>query len=137
MKTFEELNSKEKGKQISYELTRSRLENIVNTDLITAFIFLTIVMLIVASILGYGLTIAMGAETEGSFITGLQIIRASMIAGVVSFCLFIALLTIVIYKRDQFKKRLFAVYEIDEDLFKVKKEDLMKVKRTWKKEKGD
>lgn len=137
MKTFEDLDSKEKEKQISYEMTRSRLENIVNSDLITAFVFLALILIIVTSTLGYGATVAMGAESEMAFMLGLRFIQAGLLAGVVSACLFIILLSVILWKRDQFRKHLFAVYEIDDDLFNVKKKDLAKVKRTWKKEKGD
>lgn len=136
MKTFDELTEKEKERQLCYETSRSRLENIINSDIITLFIFLAVIMTLVFSVFGYGVTTVVTAESmeDGTFSLGVTMLEAAIMSGIVGMFFFLILFSITIYKRDQFRKELFAIYEMDENIYNVSKTDLRKIKRTWKKE---
>jgi len=139
MKMFSELTNEEKERQLCFETSRSRLENIINSDIITAFIFLAILITMVFTIFGFGVTSIVTSETmeSGSFSLGVTMLQTSLLAGFVGMFFFLAIFVFIIYKRDKFRKRLFAVYEMDEDMFKVKDKDLKKIRRTWKKEEDE
>jgi len=139
MKMFSELTNEEKERQLCFETSRSRLENIINSDIITAFIFLAILITMVFTIFGFGVTSIVTSETmeSGSFSLGVTMLQASLLVGFVGMFFFLAIFVFIIYKRDKFRKRLFAVYEMDEDMFKVKDKDLKKIRRTWKKEEDE
>lgn len=134
MKTFDELTEKEKERQLCYETSRSRLENIINSDIITLFIFLAIMITMVFVIFGYGVTTVVTADTDSLFNLGVTMLEASILTGVAGILFFALLFTVIVYKRDQFRKQLFAIYEMDENIYNVSKEDLRKIRRTWKKE---
>jgi len=134
MKTFDELTEKEKERQLCYETSRSRLENIINSDIVTLFIFLAILMTMVFVIFGYGVTTVVTAETDSLFNLGITMLQASILTGIVGTMFFVILFAVIIYKREQFRKQLFAIYEMDENIHNVSRKDLRKIKRTWKKE---
>jgi len=139
MKKFEELNNTEKEKFNSYLNLKGLMRNDYNSNVILAFIILLFgavlsmsIALIGLNLISIGLDFDSGSVVQGGF----NVIGSSSIATVAFMLIFVLILFLAYYRKQQDEKLLYMIFEINDvtkDIMDINKEDIKKIRFGWRK----